>query len=83
MDACKCIVPLQHGGTLSSYRATSFPVRLVEGKERWEAPQGVLPLNCVGIELNSTVTCIVLKGTANRCTSRRPTYLRHNFSSFP
>ncbi|GFX46501.1 hypothetical protein TNCV_4549401 [Trichonephila clavipes] len=37
MDACKCIVPLQHGGTLNSRRAASPLVRLVEDKKRWEA----------------------------------------------
>ncbi|GFW71367.1 hypothetical protein TNCV_537851 [Trichonephila clavipes] len=38
MDTCKCIVPLRHGGTLNSRRATSPLVRLVERKERWVAP---------------------------------------------
>ncbi|GFU76022.1 uncharacterized protein TNCV_1540001 [Trichonephila clavipes] len=38
MDVCKCIVPSQHGGTLNSRRAASPLVRLVEGGERWEAP---------------------------------------------
>ncbi|GFW80485.1 uncharacterized protein TNCV_2415871 [Trichonephila clavipes] len=46
-------------------------VRLVEGEERWEAPdhpQGVLPLNWGETELNHSVTCMVLKSTANdRC----------------
>ncbi|GFY11133.1 uncharacterized protein TNCV_4471191 [Trichonephila clavipes] len=37
MDVCKCIVPLRHGGTLNSRRVASPLVRLVEGKERWEA----------------------------------------------
>ncbi|GFW53477.1 hypothetical protein TNCV_3928551 [Trichonephila clavipes] len=35
MDACKCIVPSWHGGTLNSRRATSPLVML--GEERWEA----------------------------------------------
>ncbi|GFT84981.1 DUF4817 domain-containing protein [Trichonephila clavipes] len=34
MDACKCIVPARHGGTLNSRRATSLLVRLVKGEER-------------------------------------------------
>ncbi|GFV54359.1 uncharacterized protein TNCV_4585891 [Trichonephila clavipes] len=38
MDVCKCIVPLQHGGTPNSYRAASPLVWLLEGEERWEAP---------------------------------------------
>ncbi|GFV97307.1 uncharacterized protein TNCV_2038171 [Trichonephila clavipes] len=38
MGVCKCIVPSQHGGTLNSRRAGSPLVRLVEGEERWEAP---------------------------------------------
>ncbi|GFX10488.1 hypothetical protein TNCV_2583101 [Trichonephila clavipes] len=41
MDVSKCIVPLRRGGTLNSYRAASPLVRLVDGKEKWEAP---LPL---------------------------------------
>ncbi|GFW49502.1 uncharacterized protein TNCV_2842831 [Trichonephila clavipes] len=39
-----------------------------KGEERWEAsehPQSVLPLNWGGIEPNRTVTCMVLKTTAN------------------
>ncbi|GFY35210.1 hypothetical protein TNCV_5045841 [Trichonephila clavipes] len=49
MHVCKCIVPSRHGGTLNSLRAASPLVRLVEGEERWEAPdnsQGVLSQNC-------------------------------------
>ncbi|GFV46531.1 uncharacterized protein TNCV_3234181 [Trichonephila clavipes] len=53
MDVCKCIVPLWHGGTLNSRRAASPLVWLVEGEERWEAPDhphGFLPLNWGGTE---------------------------------
>ncbi|GFW68000.1 uncharacterized protein TNCV_1617611 [Trichonephila clavipes] len=55
MDVCKCIVPLQHGGTLNSRRAARPLVWLLEGGERWEAsdhPQSVLPLNWGGTEPN-------------------------------
>ncbi|GFW70326.1 uncharacterized protein TNCV_5131521 [Trichonephila clavipes] len=38
MDVCKCIVPSQHEGTLNSRRAVSPLVWLVEGEERWKAP---------------------------------------------
>ncbi|GFU99902.1 hypothetical protein TNCV_1257511 [Trichonephila clavipes] len=38
MDVCNCIIPLRHGGTLKSRRATSLLVRSVEGEERWVAP---------------------------------------------
>ncbi|GFW25559.1 uncharacterized protein TNCV_1308201 [Trichonephila clavipes] len=68
MDVCKCIVPARHGGTLNSRRAASPLVRFVEGEERWEAsdhPQSVLPPNWSGIEPNRTVTCMMLKATAN------------------
>ncbi|GFX97635.1 uncharacterized protein TNCV_2841951 [Trichonephila clavipes] len=68
MDVCKCIVPAWHGGTLNSRRAASPLVRLVEGEERWEAPdhpQGVLPQNWGETELNRSVTCLVLNATAN------------------
>ncbi|GFW10969.1 uncharacterized protein TNCV_4459441 [Trichonephila clavipes] len=67
-DACKCIVPLQHGGTLNSRRAASPLEWLVEGEGRWEAPdhpQGFLPLNCGGTKQKRTVTCMVLKAKAN------------------
>ncbi|GFW16863.1 hypothetical protein TNCV_2759911 [Trichonephila clavipes] len=33
MDACKCIVPSRHGGTLNNYQDTSPLVRLVEGED--------------------------------------------------
>ncbi|GFU80329.1 hypothetical protein TNCV_3521041 [Trichonephila clavipes] len=36
MDVCKRIVPLRHGSTLNSRRASSPLVRLVEGEEKWE-----------------------------------------------
>ncbi|GFV16702.1 hypothetical protein TNCV_4418891 [Trichonephila clavipes] len=32
-DVCKCVVPLRHGGTLNSHRATCPPMRLVKGKK--------------------------------------------------
>ncbi|GFW52908.1 uncharacterized protein TNCV_2394871 [Trichonephila clavipes] len=38
MDVCKCIVPSRHGGTINSRQAASPLVGLVEGEERWEAP---------------------------------------------
>ncbi|GFT13549.1 uncharacterized protein TNCV_3830301 [Trichonephila clavipes] len=64
----RCIVPSRHGGTLNSCRAANPLVRLVEGKERWEAPdhpQDVLSLNWGETELNRSVPCTVLKATAN------------------
>ncbi|GFT60789.1 uncharacterized protein TNCV_3286881 [Trichonephila clavipes] len=68
MDVCECKVPLRHGGTLNSRRAASPLVWLMEGEERWEAPdhlQGFLPLNWGGTDLNCIVTCMVLKTKAN------------------
>ncbi|GFW25401.1 uncharacterized protein TNCV_3721291 [Trichonephila clavipes] len=69
MDVYKCIVPLRQGGTLNSRRAASPLVRLVEGKERWEAPDHpwgvVLPQNWGETELNRSVAYMVLKATAN------------------
>ncbi|GFU68015.1 uncharacterized protein TNCV_2823581 [Trichonephila clavipes] len=65
MDVCKC---LRHSGTLNSRRAASPLVWLVESKERWETSdhhQTVFSLNCGGIELNLTITCMVVKATAN------------------
>ncbi|GFV43259.1 uncharacterized protein TNCV_72161 [Trichonephila clavipes] len=61
-------VPARHGSTLNCRRAASPLVRLVEGEERWEASdhlQSILPLNWGEIEPNRTVTCMVLKATAN------------------
>ncbi|GFU17026.1 uncharacterized protein TNCV_2479761 [Trichonephila clavipes] len=68
MDVCKCIVPLRHGNNLNSRRAASPLVWLVNGEEKWEAPdhsQGFLPLNWGGTKQNRTVTCMVLKAKAN------------------
>ncbi|GFU73589.1 uncharacterized protein TNCV_3360291 [Trichonephila clavipes] len=48
--------------------STNPLVRLVEGEERWEVPdhpQSVLPQNWGETELNHSVTCMVLKATAN------------------
>ncbi|GFW08201.1 hypothetical protein TNCV_956321 [Trichonephila clavipes] len=63
MDVCKCIVPLQHRCTLNSCRAASPLVRLVEGKERWKASDPSQDWD--GIKPISTVTCMMLKATAN------------------
>ncbi|GFU84442.1 uncharacterized protein TNCV_1066241 [Trichonephila clavipes] len=66
-----CIGPSRHGDTLNSRRAASPLERLVEGEERWEASDHslcALPLNWGGTEQHRTVTCMVLKATANnRC----------------
>ncbi|GFW21666.1 uncharacterized protein TNCV_4281811 [Trichonephila clavipes] len=62
------IVPLRQEDTLNSRRAVSPLVRLVEGGDKWETPghlQGVLPQNWGGTEPNRTVTCVVLRATAN------------------
>ncbi|GFT88332.1 hypothetical protein TNCV_5074331 [Trichonephila clavipes] len=51
MDACKCIEPSRHCGTLNSRRAASRLMSLVEGEERWETltPPGVFSLK-IGAE---------------------------------
>ncbi|GFX28487.1 hypothetical protein TNCV_1152961 [Trichonephila clavipes] len=58
-------MPLRYGGTLI-VAVESLLERLVE--DRWEAhdlPQGVLPQNWGGIKPIRTITCKVLKATAN------------------
>ncbi|GFS57610.1 cullin-4A [Trichonephila clavipes] len=66
MDVCKCIVPLRHGGILNSRRAASPLVWLVEGEERWEAPDHLSPSKWDGTEQKGTVTCMVLKANDRR-----------------
>ncbi|GFU65677.1 uncharacterized protein TNCV_636001 [Trichonephila clavipes] len=65
MDVCNCIVPSRHRSTINSHRATSPLVSL--GLERWEAPDHpqVSSFKIGRIEPNRTVTCMVLKATAN------------------
>ncbi|GFU51688.1 uncharacterized protein TNCV_83141 [Trichonephila clavipes] len=61
-------MPSRHGGTLNSRRLASPLVSLVEGEERWEATdhsQDILLQNWGETELNHSVTCMVLKTTAN------------------
>ncbi|GFT19359.1 hypothetical protein TNCV_2532971 [Trichonephila clavipes] len=62
MNVCKCIV-------LNSRRKASPLVWLVEEEEMWEtsdnSQSGVLPLNWGGTKPNRTVTCMMLKATAN------------------
>ncbi|GFW18827.1 hypothetical protein TNCV_5132801 [Trichonephila clavipes] len=56
------------GGNLNSLRDASPLVRLVEGEKRWEVsalPQSLLTQNWDGTESKHTVTCMVLKATAN------------------
>ncbi|GFT10205.1 uncharacterized protein TNCV_3734961 [Trichonephila clavipes] len=53
---------------LKSLRTASPLVRLVEDEQRWEVPnqpQGILSQNWGENELNHSVTCMVLKATAN------------------
>ncbi|GFV43779.1 cullin-4A [Trichonephila clavipes] len=53
---------------LKCQTAASPLVRLVEGEERWDAPdhpQSVLPQNWGETELNRSVTCMVLKAMVN------------------
>ncbi|GFY11638.1 hypothetical protein TNCV_4231071 [Trichonephila clavipes] len=53
---------------LNSHRAARTLVWWVEAEERWEVPdhpQGTLLQNWGGAEPNRTVTCMVLKATAN------------------
>ncbi|GFT33252.1 uncharacterized protein TNCV_4767361 [Trichonephila clavipes] len=61
MDVCKCIVPSRHGVTLKSLRAASPIVRLVAP----DHPLDVLPQNLGETDLNRSVSCMVLKATAN------------------
>ncbi|GFY35586.1 uncharacterized protein TNCV_196861 [Trichonephila clavipes] len=78
MDVCKCRMPSQQGSTLNSRRAASPLVRLVEGKERWEAPD--FPLGCSPSKLgrnqakNRIVTCMVLVATTNERRNKLPIY---------
>ncbi|GFX64744.1 uncharacterized protein TNCV_4682191 [Trichonephila clavipes] len=54
-------------GALNRRRAASPLVRLVDGEERWQAPDhhlGVLPQNWGGTEQNRTFICMVLKAKA-------------------
>ncbi|GFW30111.1 hypothetical protein TNCV_1054221 [Trichonephila clavipes] len=60
-----------------SLLATKPLLRLVEGEEKWEAPdhpQGVVPLNRGGTEQNRSVTRMMLKAKAN---DRRKTLALH------
>ncbi|GFV25039.1 uncharacterized protein TNCV_885051 [Trichonephila clavipes] len=69
MDIYECIVPSRQGGTLNSREAASPLVKLVEGEEKWEAPdhpQGILSLNWGETELNRSVTRMVLKANDKR-----------------
>ncbi|GFT58704.1 hypothetical protein TNCV_1360681 [Trichonephila clavipes] len=57
-----------HSSCSGSRRAASPLVELVEGEERWKAPdhpQGVLPLNWGGTEINRSFTCTVPKATVS------------------
>ncbi|GFX50595.1 hypothetical protein TNCV_2721821 [Trichonephila clavipes] len=57
---------LRHGFTLNSRRTATVLVGLVEGEERWEAPdppQDVIPQNLGGTRAKSY--CMVLKAKAN------------------
>ncbi|GFW20477.1 hypothetical protein TNCV_4547441 [Trichonephila clavipes] len=68
MDVCKCIRPLQHGGTLKSRRAAKSS-RVIGGRGievggPWPPP-GFSPSKLGWNRANRTVTCMVLKDKAN------------------
>ncbi|GFV39544.1 hypothetical protein TNCV_1367851 [Trichonephila clavipes] len=71
MDVCKCIVPLWHGGTLSTHRAASSLMRLVEGEEIWEASDhpGCSPSKLGWNQAKFIDTGMMFKSTANRYAS--------------
>ncbi|GFV34259.1 uncharacterized protein TNCV_991801 [Trichonephila clavipes] len=73
MVVCKCTVPSRHGVTLNSRRASIPLMKLVEGEEKWEAPDHpTLPQNWGGTELNRSVTCMVLRATTNDMRTSSP-----------
>ncbi|GFY32340.1 hypothetical protein TNCV_3558481 [Trichonephila clavipes] len=73
MSLCKCIVPLQHEGTLNNRQAPIL-LRLVEVEEKLEAPDpsGYFPQIRGGTELNRTLTCMVLKDMTNDISTSSP-----------
>ncbi|GFX50643.1 cullin-4A [Trichonephila clavipes] len=71
MHVCKYIVPSQNGGTINSRKSS----REGGGKGRELEALGILPQKWGETELNCSVTCMVLKATAN---DRRHLALCHN-----
>ncbi|GFX21225.1 uncharacterized protein TNCV_2251731 [Trichonephila clavipes] len=68
MDVSKCIGSSRQGSTINIRRAASPLVRMLDGEERWEAPdhvQSVFPQNWDATVQNRTITCMVLKPKAN------------------
>ncbi|GFV47510.1 hypothetical protein TNCV_904711 [Trichonephila clavipes] len=67
LDACKCIAPLRHGGTVNNLRAASPLVRLVEGKNRWDAlaTPRVFSLE-IGVETEQNRTVTYLHGAQSK-----------------
>ncbi|GFW56792.1 uncharacterized protein TNCV_160221 [Trichonephila clavipes] len=65
MDVCKCIVPSRHWGTINIRRVLSSGWGKGKRGGRPLATPCVLPQNWGGNEPNLTVTCLVLKATAN------------------
>ncbi|GFU68014.1 hypothetical protein TNCV_2823571 [Trichonephila clavipes] len=68
MNVLGAQVTLWRGVTLNNHRATSPLVRLAEMKERWETSdhfQGIFAKNWGGTQPNRTITCLLLKATAN------------------
>ncbi|GFU62805.1 hypothetical protein TNCV_4278891 [Trichonephila clavipes] len=85
-----------HGGTLNSRRAASSLGRLVEGEERWEAPDtskvfslqnwgGTKPNRIVTCELNEEADTKFLFSLAKRPGSRKgdPSTIGHSFCRTP
>ncbi|GFU02425.1 transposable element Tc1 transposase [Trichonephila clavipes] len=77
IGVCKCIVPSRHGGSLNSRRAASPLVRLVEEKERWEAPGHP---RCPPLKLGfkRTKSYSHLYGAQSYCNDRRHLALCHD-----
>ncbi|GFW88437.1 hypothetical protein TNCV_3552071 [Trichonephila clavipes] len=58
---CLCIGPSRHEGTLNSRRASNPLVRLMEGEERWEAPD---PLRVFSLKIGME-SSMLLKAKVN------------------
>ncbi|GFX86129.1 cullin-4A [Trichonephila clavipes] len=65
MDVCQCILPSRNGGTFNSRRVFHEVGGMGREVRGTGHPQGVLPQNWGETEINSSITCMVLKAMAN------------------
>ncbi|GFT22319.1 hypothetical protein TNCV_3273151 [Trichonephila clavipes] len=80
VDACKCILPLRHGGTLNSNRAASSLTWLVEDEDRCFVKAEMKKKVTYKPSVQIRTTCQVFRATCTCPAGGTPAFCKHVFA---